>query len=130
MLIKRIVCITVLSLLAALTILVALPFPSSYHTLEDMHTFYEDYPRFENSENEKRTFEYISNELEDKNIDYRQIDLGGFDNFHSFSSIIEANFQGTSDNDLYFIFPVNHPMDAAQEESGAAGLALALQLCR
>ncbi|MFO7729735.1 MAG: hypothetical protein R6V86_03115, partial [Spirochaetia bacterium] len=63
-------------------------------------------------------------------IDYRQIDLGGFDNFHSFSSIIEANFQGTSDNDLYFIFPVNHPMDAAQEESGAAGLALALQLCR
>src|SRR6056297_3359194 len=130
MLIKRIVFITVLSLLLPLTILVALPFPSSYHTLEDMHTFYKNYPRFENSKNEKRTFNYITNELNKKNIDYRRIDLGGFENFHSFSSIVEANFQGTTDNDLYFIFPVNHPMDAAQEESGAAGLTLALQLCR
>ncbi|MDZ7794113.1 MAG: hypothetical protein U5P10_10610 [Spirochaetia bacterium] len=127
---KRIAFITVLSLLLPLTILVALPFPSSYHTLEDMHTFYKNYPRFENSQNEKQTFNYIINELDKKNIDFRRIDLGGFENFHSFSSIVEANFQGTTDNDLYFIFPVNHPMDAAQVKSGAAGLTLALQLCR
>jgi len=130
MLLKRIAFITVLSLLLPLTILVALPFPSSYHTLEDMHTFYKNYPRFENSRNEERTFEYIISELEKRNINFRRIDLSGFEDFHSFSSIVEARFEGTSNNDLYFIFPVNHPMDAAREESGAAGLTLALQLCR
>ncbi|MFW5726986.1 MAG: hypothetical protein ACOCW5_00210 [Spirochaetia bacterium] len=95
-----------------------------------MHTFSTYYPRHENSSNEEKSFEYISNTLKEAGIEFQRIGLGGFDNFHSFSEIIEAEFSGISDNDLYLVFPVNHPINASREESGAAGLALALELCR
>ncbi len=128
--VKRIVLVTVLGLLLSITYLSTEPSGTSYHTFEDMHTFSTNYPRHENSRNEEQSFEYISKVLQEEGVAFQRFGLGGFDNFHSFSEIIEAEFSGISDNDLYFIFPVNHPLDASREESGAAGLALALELCR
>lgn len=128
--VKKIALITVLSLLLPATYLFTAPTATSYHTFEDMHTFSTNYPRYENSLNEERSFDYIVRILEEENIDFQQTGLGNFEDFHSFSSIIEAEFSGSSNNDLYLLFPVNHPFDASREESGAAGLALALELCR
>jgi hypothetical protein len=128
--VKKIVFITVLSLLLPNTSLFPAPTATSYHTFEDMHTFSTNYPRTENSLNEERSFDYISGILEKENIDFKRTELGNFDDFHSFSEIVEAHFSGNSDNDLYLIFPVNHPFGASREESGAAGLALALELCK
>ena len=128
--VKKIALFTVLSLLLPIIYLFAAPSGTSYHTFEDMHTFSTYYPRHENSLNEERSFAYIRQVLDDEGIDFQEIDLGRFEDFHSFSNIIDAQFPGISDNDLYFIIPVNHPVDATQNDSGAAGLALALELCR
>ncbi|GEM_PF-2837843 len=127
---KKILLTTVLSILISVPFLSSSPVGLSYHTFEDLHTFSILYPRAENSHNEELAFDYISGTLSRNNIEYNRIGLGGFENFHSFSSIIKTHFSGASDKDVYFVFPVNHPFDTPQDESGAAGLALALQLCK
>jgi len=106
------------------------PSPSSYHILQDMHTFSTNYPRQENSEAEENTFTYIEETLSALQIPMSRIELDSFDSFHSFSSILTADFEGSSEGEVYLIFPVNHPQNADREESGAAGLTLALTLCR
>lgn len=128
--IKKLLLTIVLSLLVSAPFLVSSPIDTSYHTFEDLHTFSTMYPRTENSHNEELAFDYIRSILNRNNIEYNQIGLGGVENFHSFSSIIETHFSGTSDKDLYFVFPVNHPIETPKDESGAAGLSLALQLCK
>ncbi len=133
--VRKTFIITALCLLVSVTFLFSAPSGPSYHTFEDMHTFSTMYPRLENSQNEKRAFNHISEVLKKNKISFDRIGLGGFENFHSFSEIISAHFPADSEdeneeNDLYFVFPVNHPIDSQQQESGAAGLSLGLQLCR
>ncbi|MGC9311258.1 MAG: hypothetical protein ACP5IA_01100 [Sediminispirochaetaceae bacterium] len=95
-----------------------------------MHTFSTNYPRHENSEGEKNSFLYITDTLEELGVSARRINLDTFDTFHSFSSIISADFSGPAEGEVYLVFPVNHPDQAGPENSGAAGLALAMSLCR
>ncbi len=106
------------------------PSGTSYHSLQDMHTFSTDYPRHENSKGEKNSFLHITETLEELGVSAQRINLDTFDSFHSFSSIISADFSGSAEGEVYLVFPVNHPEEAGPENSGAAGLALALSLCR
>ncbi|MDY7027961.1 MAG: hypothetical protein SVR04_06665 [Spirochaetota bacterium] len=95
-----------------------------------MHTFSTNYPRHENSQGEKKSFLYITETLEELGVTAQRTNLDTFDTFHSFSSIIFADFTGPAEGEVYLVFPVNHPDKAGPENSGAAGLALALSLCR
>lgn len=111
-------------------LLIAAPSTTSYHISEDMHTFSTNYPRSENSQAERESLRYITDTLNELGVPHSRTSLESFNDFHSFSSLIEASFPGAHSDNLYLFFPLNHPIDAAQEESGAAGLALALDLCR
>ena len=106
--------------------------PISYHISEDLHRFSDNYPRLENSSAEKRTISYISDTLEGLEVDYRRTALSEFQDFHSFSSLIEAYFPGeqNTSGQLVLLFPLNHPPDAGRQDSGAYGLTLAMTLCR
>ena len=99
---------------------------SYYHTFENMHTFSTFYPRTENSEGEKATLQYIRRRIEEIGVSYRTSSLDSYEGFHSFSSSIRVSIEGSRNDSLYFVFPLNHPPESAVDESYAAGLALAL----
>ncbi len=101
---------------------------SYYHIFEDMHTFSTFYPRTENSPGEKATLRHIERRLENLGVSYRRYGLDTYEGFHSFSSTIEVEITGRSEETIYYLFPLNHPPGAAVHESNAAGLALALSL--
>ena len=127
---KRICVLLSTLFLFSSVLLFPAPSDTSYHTLQDMHTFSTNYPRHENSEGEKKSFLYITETLEEIGVSTQRINLDSFDTFHSFSSIISADFSGSAEGEVYLIFPVNHPDQTGPENSGAAGLTLALSLCR
>lgn len=116
------------------------PMDSSYHIFEDMHTFSTNYPRTENSPGELESLRFIEETLDELGATYTIKSLDSYEGFHSFSSTVEAVFQGTpqdrnmgqnaGEEKLYLLFPLNHPADAPGDSDGSAGLALALQICR
>lgn len=125
------ICIALLILFCSpVGLLFSAPSDLSYHTLEDMHRFSTNYPRHENSVGEEESFQYILDTLEELGVPSRLTELDSFDTFHSFSSIVSADFSGPEEGEVYLIFPVNHPAGADKEHSGSAGLSVAMALCR
>ncbi len=101
---------------------------SYYHILSDLNTFSSFFPRIENSEGESFAVDFIEKRLNEMGIGYTRYDLSQSENVNSGSVTIDAIFPGKSGNEIFMIFPLNHPIKAAPGRDGSATLAAALYL--
>lgn len=91
--------------------------------LSDLENFF---PRYEGSAAEKQVINYIENKLSYLNIPYSKDDFAGSDSFHSFSESIRVTIQGSKNDSIIFLIPINHPLDAEKETDGLINIALGL----
>ncbi|MDA3938056.1 MAG: hypothetical protein PF693_01940, partial [Spirochaetia bacterium] len=101
---------------------------SYYHILTDLNTFSSFFPRIENSKGETDAVNFIEKRLNEMKIDYTKYDLSQSDIVNSGSVTIDAILPGKSGNEIFMIFPLNHPIDSIQGRDGSANLASALYL--
>ncbi len=102
----------------------------AYHIKQDLATVSEFFPRTVNSAAERRTFDYIREVLEERDISFSTYDFSRERTIHSFSGGVDAVFPGKGEDELYFIVPVSYPPSTAPSKGGSAGIALGLALCR
>ena len=122
------ILIIMLQILIAPIIANELSDSSYYHILEDLNTFSSFYPRTENSEGEAAAAAFIESRLTDRNIKYTRYDLSESETVNSWSVTIDAVIPGKSGNEIFMIFPLNHPTEAIPGRDGSANLAAALFL--
>lgn len=101
---------------------------SYYHILDDLNSFSSFFPRTENSNGETAAADYIETRLKEKNIKYTRYELSESEIVNSWSVTIDAILPGKSGNEIFMIFPLNHPKDALPGRDGSANLAIALSL--
>ncbi len=101
---------------------------SYYHILNNLNTFSSFFPRTENSPGEKSALDFIETRLKEKDIDFKKYDLSESETVNSWSATIDIRFPGKSGNEIFLIFPLNHPENAIPGRDGSANLASALFL--
>lgn len=101
---------------------------SYYHILEDLNTFSSFFPRTENSKGEAAAAAFIESRLKDSNIKYTKYELSKSETVNSWSVTIDAVLPGKSGNEIFMIFPLNHPKEEIPGRDGSANLAAALFL--
>ncbi|MCF6335478.1 MAG: hypothetical protein L3J12_07030 [Spirochaetales bacterium] len=101
---------------------------SYYHILRDLNTFSSFFPRTENSPGEKAALLFIETRLREKGIEYKKYNLSESETVNSWSATIDVRFPGKSGNEIFLIFPLNHPENALPGRDGSANLASALFL--
>lgn len=127
---KRFYLILILLLQILSTPLIAneLSDTSYYHILKDLNTFSSFFPRTENSKGETSAADFIEARLKARNIKYTRYELSESDTVNSWSVTIDAIIPGKSGNEIFMIFPLNHPPKAIPGRDGSANLAAALFL--
>lgn len=101
---------------------------SYYHILEDFNTFSSFFPRTENSKGEAAAADFIESRLKDRDIKYTRYELSESETVNSWSVTIDAVLPGKSGNEIFMIFPLNHPTEVIPGRDGSANLAAALFL--
>ncbi len=94
-------------------------YASSDSIINDIDNFSKLFQQTEGSTQEKEAINKIKNRLSSFNINFSEINFDDAENFHSFSSYIEADIAGEKDDTIITLIPLN------QNYSIAAGLALA-----
>ena len=85
---------------------------SYYHILEDLNTFSSFFPRTENSMGEVSAADFIETRLKDRDIKYTRYELSESETVNSWSVTIDAIIPGKSGNEIFMIFPLNHPQES------------------
>ena len=101
---------------------------SYYHILGDLNTFSSFFPRTENSKGESAAADFIETRLNDLDIKYTRYELSESETVNSWSVTIDAVLPGKSGNEIFMIFPLNHPKEEIPGRDGSANLAAALFL--
>ncbi|MCK5199262.1 MAG: hypothetical protein KAR21_12970, partial [Spirochaetales bacterium] len=86
------------------------------------------FPRTENSKGEASAADFIETRLKDSDIKYTRYELSESETVNSWSVTIDAIIPGKSGNEIFMIFPLNHPPEAIPGRDGSANLAAALYL--
>ena len=103
---------------------------SYYHILKDLNTFSSFFPRTENSKGETNAADFIETRLIDLDINFKRYELSESETINSWSVTIDAVLQGKSDNEIFMIFPINHPASSIPGRDGSTNLAVALFLAK
>ena len=90
-----------------LIFLLTVAFSSADSIINDIDHFSKLFPREEGSLYEKETISLIKQRLDELKITNRQVDFSETEGYHSFSSYIEADIEGKSNQTLITIIPVN-----------------------
>jgi hypothetical protein len=101
---------------------------SYYHILSDINTFSSFFPRLENSAGESEAADHIEKRLLEHEIKYTRYELSESEFVNSGSVIIDVILPGKSGNEIFMIFPLNHPESSLQGRDGSSNLAAALFL--
>ena len=123
---RKLLCLTILSLTGSLLFLQPLAAANSQPAEELSQRFRDLHPRTEASDGEARAFEIIAERLSELGLEPETRGFDDFENGYSFSSIVTARIPGDSDEDLIIAVPVDHSRRRGPADDGAAGLALVL----
>ncbi len=123
---RKLLCLTILSLTGSLLFLQPLPAANSQPAEELSQRFQDLHPRTEASDGESQAFEIIIERLSELGLQPESRGFDDFENGHSFSSIVTAYIPGNSDEDLIVAVPVDHSRSRGPADDGSAGLAVAL----
>ncbi len=99
-------------------------------TIEDLRILQSIYPRNEGSENENKILDLIENRLAELKLEYVTHNFQRSEKNHSFSSYIEVTLAGNKKDTLIICAPINHSLNAANNEDGSINIALALSLLK
>ncbi|MFP4365413.1 MAG: hypothetical protein ACLFR1_16235, partial [Spirochaetia bacterium] len=95
--------------------------------MEDISSFY---PRLEGTQGERDTIAYITQQLDNDNIDYELQDIQIPRQIHSFSQNIIVRMEGTSRDTLLYLIPMNHPEGVSQNQDGSVNIAIGLSIIK
>jgi len=88
------------------------------------------FPREENSENEKLLFSYLKKHFQESGMEYKAIDYGESEKYHSFSGGFKVPVEGRLEDTLLIVVPLNNRHNQNANRSGSVNIAVALQLMR
>ena len=94
--------------------------------INDINYFSKLFPRIEGSSNEKETFSYIKQRLNEIGVEYSERDFSESEGYHSFSSAVEADIKGNAENILVIAVPVDTAFDESDRSAGSFTIAAAL----
>lgn len=94
--------------------------------LQDFNALTNFYPRTPGSEGERQSIDYLISRLSKMDANYTLHPLSEMEDGHSYSTNIEVSLGKEREEELIIAVPLNHPLSAGREESGAINLALAL----
>lgn len=97
-------------------------------TMEIEKNLSDFFPRVENSENEKKLFDYLENYFKTSGIIYDELNYSLLEQAHSFSKGYSASIQGLSDDLMVIAVPLNSKSSQNSSRDGSINIALALQL--
>lgn len=98
--------------------------------LQDINKINTLYPRVEGSSAENAASDYIKSQLSSERIKYTEISYSQIEKVHSFSGALEVRIQGLIEDELLIIIPLDHDLDANQQNSGAVSIATGLHLLK
>lgn len=128
---KHSACLFVLLIVSAVTPYCQSPIYFNGEEIAENLSFFETcYPRLEGSEQEKKALAYFEEKLSALRIPYDISDFSEMEGGHSFSRSLSVTFPGKSADTFLFVFPLNHPEQAARSGAGGVNLALALGLIK
>ncbi len=88
------------------------------------------YPFPEGSSGETAVFDYIEQSLRDRHantgVEMDRLDFSDSTGMHSFSEVLRVSIPGRSSDTLAIAIPVSHPAGTPHSESGAVGIAAAI----
>ncbi len=85
------------------------------------------YPFPEGSRGESAVFDLIERNIADAGADIERLDFSDSSGMHSFSQVLRVSIPGRSTDRLAIAVPVSHPTGVPHSESGAIGIAAAIE---
>lgn len=85
------------------------------------------YPFPEGSRGESEVFDIIEENIDGTKAEIDRLDFSDSSEMHSFSQVLRVSVTGRSSDTLAVAIPVSHPTGAAHSESGAVGIAAAVE---